>query len=146
MDINAESFPLFLKDEVEEKLIKFYHRPLGLEISTQKAIFRIGRAKRMGVPIGIEELLAIGEQYSDLQMEYPMVALGTVCKCEFMGHDGFAFPCLYEIEGKRELGLTRFRGDPKFHIWAKDYRFPYYVPDPKPEQTVGFEIPVPQVA
>lgn len=142
-DINEENFPITMGEGTEEIRLAFFRRRWSLPVTTKMALFRIQRGG--GIPIGIKELLAIGEQYPNLQLVTPIVALNATCQCEFMEHSGFAFMCLYGIEGKRELGLTRCF-DLMSHQWAPDYRFPFIIPSgrPKTKHTAEAIILVPQ--
>ena len=104
-EINEENFPIIIGEGIESQRIHFFSRRFGLEVDTLTALKRIG--KRGGVPIGIEWLLALGAKVPWLQRASPIVALGSWCKSEFMGRDGFAVPLLVEIGNERELSLTR---------------------------------------
>lgn len=97
----------------------------GVRISTARILKRM-KDKKKGdiIPAGIEDLLAIGEQFPELQLDAPMAALGAACECEFMEHTGFAIPCLFSCGDQRSFGLTRFAHKPDQHTWPLDYYFP----------------------
>lgn len=65
-------------------------------------------------PAAIEELLALGEKYPDLQREFLIVALGSVWWD--LGYRGV--PCLDQSSSDRDLGLYRFSGE-----WDPHCRF-----------------------
>ncbi len=66
-------------------------------------------------PAEIEELLAFGEKYPDIQREYPIVVLGSVWRSP----DGYRFcPGLYGDSGRRVLRLRWID-----YRWHEDYRF-----------------------
>jgi len=134
-EILEDKFPVVIADEILKVQVFFYHRPFKLDMTTREAISRI--KVRGGVPIGLDLLLAIAEQTPNLQRSCPIVALGSVCKSQFMERDGFALPLLIEIGGDRELSLSRCL-DPMCHKWAADYRFPYIKPES--EEVVKHEL------
>jgi len=62
----------------------------------------------------IEELLAFGAKYPELQRQFPIVALGSVWR----RLDGRFVPCLWSGAGKRYLGLSWFESG-----WSDRCRF-----------------------
>ena len=65
-------------------------------------------------PARIEELLALGTAYPDLQREYPIVALGSGC---VLGVDGIV-PVLFRDVDRRELSLDYYEDE-----WERHCRF-----------------------
>ena len=109
-DINDKNFPTKRtgKAEVVVELIHF-----DRYISTDNALHELDR---MGMrPIELHELLAFGEKYSDVQREFPIVALGSV----WQDRDGSRrVPCLGGNGSGRRLSLGWFEGD-----WGDVYWF-----------------------
>lgn len=63
----------------------------------------------------LPEILAFGEQYPDVQREFPIVALASVWRRP----DGYrCVPCLVRSAGRRDLDLRWFDGR-----WRSVYRF-----------------------
>ncbi len=65
-------------------------------------------------PATIEELLAFGAKYPELQRQFPIVALGSSC---VLGGDR-RVPCLDEVGSGRDLDLYWFED-----VWYGRYRF-----------------------
>lgn len=63
-------------------------------------------------PASLEELLALGAAYPDLQRENPIVALGSTYPIDQ------GVPCLSRNDGYRRLSLIWFEGD-----WGPSWRF-----------------------
>lgn len=111
-NITADNFPLpngkAGAEIIEVELIHF-----DRYISSEDAIAEM--AKRGLRPATLAELLALGEQYPDLQREFPIVALGTVWR----GRGGGRYvPYLYGGGQYRSLDLHWFEDD-----WDDDCRF-----------------------
>lgn len=66
-------------------------------------------------PADIQELLAVGEQYPDMQREFPIIALGSVWQLQ----DGHQFvPFLFGVGSDRRLDLRWIVSD-----WVDNCRF-----------------------
>lgn len=99
-DINAKHFPLKGKGKHELTAILF---PFNYDIETDDAIAEINKqGYRPGL---IEELLALGEKYPDLQKEFPIVALGSVWHASIGGR---GMPSLCWDRSKRDLSFYWF--------------------------------------
>lgn len=129
-DINEEKFPLIIPQErggKEETEITFLFlndseypgRSATEPVAEEDALGLI--SKSGGLAIGLEELLAIGEQYPKLQTWRPIVALAAAIKIEFEDYEISAVPYLYQFGRVRELALQRFFGQ---HKWPLDSCFP----------------------
>lgn len=107
--ITAERFPLAGEGqwEVEYELVH-----LNRNISSDNAETEI---KKRGLePAKIEELLAFGAKYPELQRRFPIVALGSVTLVA--GNRYVA--CLYRVVARRSLRLFFWDDD-----WRAVYRF-----------------------
>jgi hypothetical protein len=95
--ITAEHFPItgHRKENVEVHLIHF-NRII-------KSAEEIAELDRMGLrPATLVELLAFGAKYPDVQMQFPIIALGSVWR----NPDGFrVVPGLWGDSDKRSLSL-----------------------------------------
>ncbi|MCX6724140.1 MAG: hypothetical protein NT155_03170 [Candidatus Staskawiczbacteria bacterium] len=140
-DISPEHFPFPKSDnDAEEQIVffRFDHRRFSQifkrVVTFKEIIGRIHRDKARGyLPIGIEELLTIGEKFTNLS---PLVALAAVWKYSIpnviVTSSGKrinalimvdAFPCIFEADGGRYLGLRRFFAPPEAQKWETDWRF-----------------------
>ncbi len=107
--IIAEEFPIEAtgKQEVVLELLHFNRR-----ISTEDALIEI---ERRGLePAKFIHLLAFGKHHPELQLQFSIVALGSVLPP--LG--GFRVPCLNACSGRRCLILEW--GD---CVWDENYRF-----------------------
>lgn len=83
-------------------------------ISTADALKEI--KKRGLIPAGVEHLLALGAKHSNLQKEFPIVALGSVWQ---NSDGGRSVPYLWgSSDGDRYLRLYWIAD-----VWSGDYRF-----------------------
>lgn len=57
-------------------------------------------------PVEIHELLAFGKKYPEIQLEFPVVALGSVLRRS----EGYCAPYLGDISSKRVLGVNGVTG------------------------------------
>ncbi len=109
--INARNFPLVERGyrEVDILLIQFDLpvAPLQAVLLTKERGYR---------PATIEELLAIGSQYPDLQRSIPIVALGAARVVENRRY----VACLGGSQAARELGLVVI-----YRRWSIYYRFAF---------------------
>jgi len=112
--ITEENFPITLTENREEKMeITFFF--LSQLQNSKNAIF----------PIGIEELLAIGEQFPDLMRSSPIVALKSVRSYPFGKRIGYAVPCLYQNDHSgREVGIFCSPFWPDYKVLGSDYCCP----------------------
>jgi len=109
-NITSKNFPASKSgtEEIEVVLVHF-DRLIGSEKATEEL------RKRGLRPAELPELLAVGEQYSEKQRDFPIVALGPVWRVP----DGdLSVPCLRRLEGERDLDLGWFGGD-----WFPGCRF-----------------------
>lgn len=106
----SRNFPTERKDtsEVEMKLIHFHRN-----ISTDQALHELDRMGYRSAEL--HELLAFGQNYSEVQRDFPVIALGSVwqdqggCRC---------VPCLFRNDSERRLDLLWVEGD-----WDEVCRF-----------------------
>ena len=68
------------------------------------------------VPLTIDFLLALGEQYPEIQRNFPVVALGSGDRCD--GNSRDRFPCLIARDGRRDLTWSGPTA-----CWKEDVRF-----------------------
>ena len=109
-DINSRNFPTERKGpaEVEVELVHF-----NRGISTDEAL---GELDRMGYrPAEVHELLAFGEKYPEVQIEFPVVALGSVWRDRYGNR---VAPCLLGLGSERGLDLLWTE-----YGWDKFFRF-----------------------
>ncbi len=108
-DITAERFPI--KGEgIKELVPELIH--FNRSISSDNALAELDK---MGLrPATIEELLAFGETFPEMQCKFPIIALGSVCRV--VGNR--RVPYLDEDASERNLDLLWFGGD-----WNADCRF-----------------------
>ena len=112
-DITAKRFPIkgTGADEWEFKMFHFDH-----SISSEDAVAGINADDMVNPwqPAGIEHLLTYGKHNPKEQLQYPIIALGSVGE---VGGDRFV-PCLGEDDSERRLNLDWWDGD-----WYADCRF-----------------------
>lgn len=109
-NINSGNFPVGeIQSQEEEVYLVHFDRSIGSEEV-------IRELDKMGLePADIVQLLAIGEQYPELQRQFPIIALGSV----WTRPGGSRYvPELWGGAAYRELGLGWFEGD-----WNPYYRF-----------------------
>ena len=109
-DINKKNFPV-KGDGTVERALELAH--YGKNMSTDAVLAAIDATGYR--PATIEELLAFGAKYPDLQREFPIVALGSVWR-GWGGNRGVA--CLYGGDAGRGLHLDWLESD-----WSEHYRF-----------------------
>jgi len=140
-DISEEHFPSPENASDVRRMIYFFrfdHRRFNQILKRFVTLsYIVGRMRRditRGyVPMGIRELLAVGEKFKSL---CPLVALGDVWEYSFsniimtpLGKPKdvpttvYAVPCIFEAGGSRELGLRRFFVAPEAQKWETDWRF-----------------------
>lgn len=108
-DITAERFPI--KGE-GQKNVQFELVHFNRGISSEDAAAEM---KKRGLrPARIEELLSFGAKYPELQLQFPIVALGSVA--EFGGGQRVAY--LYRGDARRYLDLRWWSGG-----WGARCRF-----------------------
>lgn len=102
-DITAKRFPLSGKG-IEEMEFKEFH--FDLDIESDDAKTRIEQEDRTNpwMPAKIEYLLAFGKKFPDKQRQYPIVALGSVCKVR--SNRGVAYLVGHDVN--RDLDLRRW--------------------------------------
>jgi len=109
-DINEMNFKVEGQGKQEKEVVLFH---FGRSISSEDAISEMSKAGYR--PAKIEELLALGAAYPELQKEFPIVALGSA----WQSPDGNRrVPCLLWFGRERYLDLYWFGLD-----WDEDYRF-----------------------
>ena len=109
-DITAEHFPITGTGKAEVNLVLVH---FNRAMSTNEVLDDF---KKRGLrPAKIEELLALGERYPDLQREFPIVALGSA----FENPRGRRYcPFLWRVGAERGLDLRLLeRG------WSGSFRF-----------------------
>jgi hypothetical protein len=109
-DINSKHFPVKGKGKHELEAVLFH---FDRYIESEEAIAEMD--KQGYRPGKVEELLALGEKYPDLQKEFPIVALGSVWRGR---HGRRHVACLFWPDRGRDLGLDWF--DCR---WSADWRF-----------------------
>ena len=140
-DINSDHFRISMGTEDTIKKVDFFrfdHRRLNQIfrrfVAIKKILEKMRRDKARGyMPIGIEELLVIGEKFPQLN---PLIALGAIWKYSIsnvivtpQGKRAdvpiavTAVPCIFEVDGRRELGLKRFFGSLDVQKLETDWRF-----------------------
>jgi hypothetical protein len=109
-DITSENFPTKRSGivEVDIELVHF-----GRDMSTEEVLAELG--KRGLRPAETHELLKLGEKFPDLQREFPIIALGSVCRDSY---DDLSCPSLDSNRSVRVLYLYCLGGR-----WDGDYRF-----------------------
>lgn len=108
-DIASKNFPTTRKGEADLvlELVRFNKVLTSEEVL--KELDKLGYR-----PAELHELLAFGEKYSDIQRQFPVIALGSVW--QYWG--GRYVPCLYGVGDERRLGLSYFSGR-----WGEHCRF-----------------------
>ena len=102
-DINKKNFPV-KGDGTVERALELAH--YGKNMSTDAVLAAIDATGYR--PATIEELLAFGAKYPELQREFPIVALGSVWR----GWHGLRLvACLDDWDGERDLDLIWTHGD-----------------------------------
>ena len=109
-DITADHFPTKGEGK-QEREIELFH--FNRTISSDDAIKEMVASGYR--PAFIEELLAFGQAQSELQRQFPIVALGSVWRFPF-GHR--CIPDLNRYGAERNLNLNYFEND-----WNEDCRF-----------------------
>ncbi len=109
-NVTAENFPLQGEGEKEVEVMLFH---FGREIKSEAAINEMDKAGYR--PATIKELLALGYSYPELQKQFPVVALGSVCR-DSDGH--LQVPCLDWHGAGRLLDLDLFGLN-----WGDKHRF-----------------------
>ncbi len=109
-DITEKHFPVKGEGKTEKELHLVH---LNRAISSDDAVRELDK---MGyAPAKIEDLLALGASYPELQRQFPIVALGSVWR-RLLGHRHV--PCLWSYTAERYLRLHWLEGD-----WREDHRF-----------------------
>jgi len=110
-NITSHNFPTKRrgKAEVVLELICF-----DREISSYEVLFELD--KRGYRPADLQELLALGEKYPELQVEFPIIALGALWPDD--PHTLNDVPGLSWYDSKRELDLIAFEV-----VWGETFRF-----------------------
>ena len=108
-DITTDRFPLngSGKTKVDAKLVYF-----GYNISSENVVKELD--KKGFRPATIEELLAFGVTNPEIQRQFPVVALGSVCKVD----GDRVVACLFRSVSGRSLDLGLWHGD-----WLDYFRF-----------------------
>lgn len=111
-DITTRNFPTpaNLKGTVEVTVELI---PFNRTISSDNVLRELDR--RGYRPAELQELLAFGEKYPDVQRQFPVVALGSVWQDP---DGGRSVPCLFGDGSGRDLGLGWIGGD-----WSGICRF-----------------------
>lgn len=109
-DITADNFPVKGEGRQEREVALFHFNRV---ISSNDAIKEMASAGYR--PATIEELLALGQVQPELQRQFPIVALGSVCR-DPRGHRLVPYLCGSAVG--RRLGLLCFDAD-----WVERYRF-----------------------
>jgi hypothetical protein len=111
-NITPEHFPIQGEGRVERELT-FVH--FNKVMTTDEVLAELDRRGLRPGGGKIEELLALGAKFPDLQRQFPIVAIGS----SFVGGGGFrSFACLYWLGGERHLGLAYVVDD-----WSEGCRF-----------------------
>jgi len=116
-DITEDHFPIGSGGKIDMQ-VKFF-QPRRLVFFSQVIVKMKKKEKSL---IGIEELFAIAARYPEVSM---IVALGAVWRFKLNERRCCAVPCVYQVDGHRELGLQRFHCPPKNRRWDPDWRFPF---------------------
>ena len=108
-NINDDNFEL-TEPEGDVEVVLFHPNKM---MTSEEVIAAMAEAGLK--PALIDHLLAYGEQHSEVQLEFPIVCLGSECT---LG-SGRSVPYLGRWEGRRRLDrLSWFAG-----LWREDYRF-----------------------
>jgi len=110
-DITSDHFHITGSGQKEVEITLFH---FNRGISSDGAIAEMKKAGYR--PALVEELLVLGAAEKELQKQFPIVALGSVCRSSPDGYRNM--PCLSWAGGGRGLGLNLF-GDG----WPEDWRF-----------------------
>ncbi len=109
-NVTSENFSCPENGTKIEKNIVLFH--FGKEMTSEQVIAKMDKAGyRPGI---IHELLALGIVQPDLQREFPIIALGSVCLLD----GDLVVVDLVESAGERGLGLALF-----VHDWTAKCRF-----------------------
>lgn len=108
-DITGEHFPV---NGVDTKEVVFELVHFNQDMSSDDVLRKLD--KRGMRPATIEELLAFGEKYPELQRQFPIVALGSVWR----RLDDRDVPYLYRYGSERDLHLYWFEDR-----WSGNFRF-----------------------
>jgi hypothetical protein len=108
-DITADRFPIKGEGK-KKKVVELVH--FNRDISSENAVKEL---KKMGLrPATIEELLAFGAKYPEIQRKFLVISLGS--SCELGGRRSVA--CLRRLGSGRGLNLSFWDG-----VWGGHYRF-----------------------
>ncbi|KKP74533.1 MAG: hypothetical protein UR79_C0004G0022 [Candidatus Campbellbacteria bacterium GW2011_GWD1_35_49] len=109
-NVTSSNFPQPANPKTKERVIVLFH--FGKEMTSEQVIAEMDKAGyRPGI---IHELLALGIVQPDLQREFPIIALGSVCLLD--GDSDVAV--LREGAGGRSLSLVWFG-----YVWGDGCRF-----------------------
>ena len=110
-DITFENFPTKRNGpaKIEMKLIH-----CNLTTSTDKVLRNLENARYR--PAELQELLAFGEKYPEIQRKFQIIALGSVCRDENCSLG--VVPVFHTTYSKRRLDLHWFR-----QLWDETYWF-----------------------
>ena len=112
-DINSRNFPTNKRKGMVGVAVELIHLHLNRVISTEEALHELDR---MGYhPVELHELLAFGEKYPEVQIEFPVVALGSVWRDRYGNR---VAPCLLGLGSERGLDLLWTE-----YGWDKFFRF-----------------------
>lgn len=108
-DITAGHFPLVRSGAMDVGIVLVH---FNRYITSDEALRELDK---MGFrPAKLEELLAFGARFREVQREFPIMALGSVWR-----HFGpRRVPCLWGSSGRRRLSLLWFG-----HVWDESCRF-----------------------
>lgn len=112
-DINSENFPEVKDGETKTEAFLVYL--LDEEVESFIWTFEAkARLDKMGLrPAGIDELLAFGAQYPEIQRQFTVVALGSELRIDNYPHN----PVLSHIDNKRIASFS------VFGTWTDHHRF-----------------------
>lgn len=112
-NITSQNFPTKKKGKVERRIGLI---PFGSLTSGREALMQLDQ---MGyIPADLRGLLTFGENYPEVQREFPIVAFGSM----WQGPDGgLCVPYLWGNAGYRRLSLDRLE-----NAWNADCRFAAY--------------------
>ena len=109
-NITAENFPINGSDKVE---VSFELVHLNKPASSEEVLLHMEKNNLR--PVNLEELLAFGAKYPEIQREFPICALGS--SLDDRGSSR-CVPCLYGNDSGRDLGLYWFDD-----CWSDDYHY-----------------------
>lgn len=106
-NITQEHFQVLSQGKLEKEVVLFHYEK---SMTSKEAISRMD--KEGFQPAVIEDLLALGEAHPDLQKQFPILALGSVWRCNrdvpYLGWDGLRRYLNLDWSGRQWSVYCRF--------------------------------------